>query len=151
MEPEILEILEENLDNLKKSLHWLRRSYEKCRRIGIKDSYEEAEFDDFENLTSRYARTSDLILMKVFRSIDAMELEDSGSLIDTVNRAEKRGLVDSGTRIRELKDLRNEIVHEYEIEDLKVLFRQTLEAVPELFEVGDRIARYCSKFFERRG
>lgn len=148
MEPEVLEILAENLENLKKSLHWLRRSYEKCRRIGIKDFYEEAEFDDYENLTSRYARTSNLILRKVFRSIDSMELEDFGSLIDTVNRAEKRGLVDSGTRVRELKDLRNDIVREYEIEDLKVLFRQTLEAVPELFEVGERIDQYCSKFFE---
>ncbi len=148
MEPEVLEILGENLENLEKSLHWLRRSYEKCRRIGVKDFYEEEEFDDFENLTSRYARTSDLILRKVFRSIDAMELEDSGTLIDTVNRAEKRGLVDSGTRVRELKNLRNEIVHEYEIEDLKILFRQTLDAVPELFEVGDRVKRYCSKYFK---
>jgi uncharacterized protein YutE (UPF0331/DUF86 family) len=149
MEPEVLEILKENLENLEKSLHWLRRSYEKCRLVGIKEAYGETEFDDFENLTSRYARTSDLILQKVLRSIDAMELEDSGTLIDSVNRAEKRGLIDSGTRIRELKDLRNEIVHEYEIEDLKALFRQTLESVPELFEFSDRIKLYCKKYLDK--
>jgi uncharacterized protein YutE (UPF0331/DUF86 family) len=146
MEDEVREILFENLSNMENSLRWLRRSYKKCLRTGIKEKYTEEEFDDFENLTSRYARTADLILQKVFRSIDAMELEDSGTLIDAVNRAEKRGLIDSGARIRELKDLRNEIVHEYEIEDLKALFRATLSAVPDLFEVGERIKGYCRKF-----
>ena len=65
-----------------------------------------------ENLTSRYSRTIDLIVNKVFRSIDYVELEDSGTLIDVVNRAEKRELIHSAMRIRELKDLRNGIVPE---------------------------------------
>jgi hypothetical protein len=37
----------------------------------------------------------DVILNKVFRSIDAIELEDGGTLLDVVNRAEKRGIIDS--------------------------------------------------------
>ena len=51
-----------------------------------------------ENLTSRYSRTIDLIVNKVFRSIDYVELEDSGTLIDVVNRAEKRELIHSAIK-----------------------------------------------------
>jgi len=65
----------------------------------------EDEFDTFENLAGRYARMLDVILNKVFRSIDAIELEDGGTLLGVVNRAEKTGIVSSAERIRDLKDL----------------------------------------------
>ena len=70
----VIEVLRKNIQNLTSSIHWLERSYEQCRRIGIKPEYTEKEFDDFENLTSRYARTTDLIINKILRSIDAVEL-----------------------------------------------------------------------------
>jgi uncharacterized protein YutE (UPF0331/DUF86 family) len=112
----------------------------------VKEHYTEEEFDDFENLVSRYARMLDVILNKVFRSIDAIELEDGGTLLDVVNRAEKRGIVDSAERVRDLKDLRNDIVHEYETDDLRSLFRQTLDATPELFSIAEKIESYCRRF-----
>jgi uncharacterized protein YutE (UPF0331/DUF86 family) len=146
MTADIRAILRENLDGMRKSLLWLKRSYAKCTRIGAKENYTEDEFDDFENLASRYARMLDVILNKVFRSIDAIELEDGGTLLDVVNRAEKRGIVDSAERVRDLKDLRNDIVHEYETDDLKSVFRQTLDATPELFDIAEKIERYCKRF-----
>jgi len=113
-------VLQENLEGMRKSLAWLKRSHEKCSRIGTKQRYTEDEFDDFENVVSRYARTLAAILNKVFRSIDAVEL-DGGTLLDVVNRAEKRGIVDSAERVRDLKDLRNDIVDESETDDLRAL------------------------------
>ena len=74
-----------------------------------------------ENLVGRYARTIDVIVNKVFRSIDAVELEDGGTMIDVANRAEKRGIVESADRVRDLKGLRNDIVHAYETEDQHLL------------------------------
>jgi hypothetical protein len=68
-----LEVLQMNLDGFSASLVWLRRSYERCVGIGIKTDYTEIEFDYFENLTSRYARTTDLLVNKVLRSIDTVE------------------------------------------------------------------------------
>ena len=120
---------------------------ERCSHIGVKEKYTESEFDDFEDLTSRYARTTDLIVNRTLRSIDTVELLDSGSVIDTANRAEKRGLIDSVARLRDLKDLRNDIAHEYETEDLRGLFESVLKAVPELFETADRISTYCRRYF----
>ncbi len=140
-------VLKKALLNLDASIRWLRRSFERCSRIGVKEEYAESEFDDFENLTSRYARTVDLIVNRTLRSIDTVELIDSGSVIDTANRAEKRGLIDSVAMLRDLKDLRNEIAHEYETEDLSGLFGAVLNAVPELFLTAGRISAYCKRFF----
>jgi len=146
MTADILALLTLNLEGMRKSIEWLRRSHEKCIRAGIKDSYSADEFDAFENLASRFARTIDIITNKVLRSIDAMELEDGGTLIDVINRAEKRGLVDSAERIRDLKQLRNDIVHEYETDGLKDLFSQVMEGTPDLFALAERIIRYCARF-----
>jgi uncharacterized protein YutE (UPF0331/DUF86 family) len=146
MTDDIRAVLQENLEGMRKSVQWLKRSYAKCARIGVKDHYTEDEFDDFENLVSRYARMIDVILNKVFRSIDAIELEDGGTLLDVVNRAEKRGIIDSVERVRDLKDLRNDIVHEYETDDLRSLFHQTLASTPELFGIAEKIEQYCRRF-----
>jgi len=146
MTDDIRAVLRENLQGMRKSVQWLKRSYAKCARIGVKDHYTEDEFDDFENLVSRYARMIDVILNKVFRSIDAIELEDGGTLLDVVNRAEKRGIIHSAERVRDLKDLRNDIVHEYETDDLRSVFQQTLDAAPELFDLAEKTEGYCKRF-----
>ena len=139
-------LMKANLEGMRKSVEWLRRSHAKCVGIGIRTSYSVDEFDAFENLASRFARTIDIVVNKVFRSIDSMELEDGGTLIDVINRAEKRALIDSAERIRDLKQLRNDIVHEYETDDLQHLFSQTLEATPELFLMAEKAAHYCTRF-----
>jgi hypothetical protein len=64
-----LDTLKTNLESLKQSIKWLRRSYDICVSIGIKDEYAEEEFDNFENLTSRYARTVDLLIGKILREV----------------------------------------------------------------------------------
>jgi uncharacterized protein YutE (UPF0331/DUF86 family) len=79
-------------------------------------------------------------------SIDALELEDGGTLLDVVNRAEKRGIIDSAEHVRDLKDLRNDIVHEYETDDLRSVFQQTLDATPELFDLAAKTEGYCKRF-----
>jgi hypothetical protein len=141
-----LDVLKTNLESLSSSIRWLRRSYDICMSIGTKDNYTEDEFDHFENLTSRYARTTDFLIGKVLRSIDQVELINSGSIIDAANGAEKRGIVESVSKLRDLKDLRNEIAHEYEIEDIKTLFSLVLMAVPQLFEIVDKTMEYCTKY-----
>ena len=138
-------ILKENIQSLDKSLNWLKRSYEKSLKVDFKNALSEDEFDILENLTSRYSRTIDLIINKIFRSIDAVELEDSGTLIDVINRAEKRELIGSSDNLRELKDLRNEIVHEYETDDLLETFEVVRSNIPEILTISQNIKDYCSK------
>ena len=98
------------LDN---SINWLKRSYAVCSIVGIKDSYTEEEFDKFEAMFARFARVSDIIMQKAFRSIDAVEFESKGTFIDVLNRAHKRGLFASIEKLREIRELSNTLVHEY--------------------------------------
>ncbi len=130
---------------LEDSLRWLKRSYEICSKIGVKKDYADDEFDAFETLTSRYARTADIIIYKVFRSIDAVEFENHGSLIDVLNRAHRSGFFESIEKIRQIKELRNEIAHEYVKDDIIELFGEVVEAVPELFKIFENISGYMKK------
>ena len=45
----------------------------------------------------------------MLRSLDRVELKPEGTLLDVVNRAEKRGFVGQSEELREMKDVRNMI------------------------------------------
>jgi len=99
-----IEVLQENLNTVNLSLKRLMYSFEICSKTGLKDDYSDEEFVIFEAMTSRYARTTDMLINKVLRSLDTVEYIDSGTIIDTVNNAEKRGIVDSHD-LRKLKKI----------------------------------------------
>jgi uncharacterized protein YutE (UPF0331/DUF86 family) len=141
-----LEILKEKLRLLKQSADWVKRSYEQCIRIGIKDEYSGDEFDKFENLSSRYARTTDMLVNQALRSLDTVELVDSGTIIDIMNRAEKRGIVESSQILHELKDLRNEIAHEYQIAQIERFFESILKTTPALLKIIDNLQLYSERY-----
>jgi len=138
------ELLRQNIATLQNALHWLARSYERCKDIKIDKELTEEELDAFENLTSRYARTLDILINKVLRTIDIVELEEPGTIIDIINRSEKRGIITNAYRVRELKDLRNEIVHEYNISDLTELLAETLLAAQDVSMISARAIQYCT-------
>lgn len=140
-------LLRQNIATLQNALHWLARSYERCKDIKIGKELTEEELDAFENLTSRYARTLDILINKVLRTIDIVELEEPGTIIDIINRSEKRGIITNVYRVRELKDLRNEIVHEYTISDLMELFAETLLAAQDISMISARAIQYYTDHF----
>lgn len=63
-----------------------------------------------------------------------MELSSGGTLLDVLLRAEKRGLVESADDFLEIRELRNEISHEYAMDDLRVLFWDVLDKTPDLIK-----------------
>jgi len=119
--------LKEDYRVLQKQLSWLEISYEECLKIGIKKSYTVDEFGRFETFCSRYSRSMDYLVRKMFRTIDAYEFENQGTLIDTVNNAHKRGLIESVEILRTMKDIRNTLVHEYIEDNLQETFDEVLE------------------------
>lgn len=141
-----VEILSKSLSDLDKSIIWLKKSYQKCSLIGIKGSYADSEIEAFETLCNRFGRAVDMLVMKVLRNIDFVELEEPGTLLDVANRAEKKGLVESVDLLRAMKDLRNELVHEYLEEDYVKKFDEVLLWTVKLFEIAENIKRYCRKF-----
>ena len=72
----------------------------------------EKQLESAEAFTGRFARSVDLLVNKVLRALDRVELKPEGTLLDVVNRAEKRGLVERAEELREMKDVRNMIARE---------------------------------------
>lgn len=79
------------LENLAKAKDALQYSYEKCQKIKLHEGLSYEELESFEALTSRFARLSDIIIQKILRLLDFIDLEDTGTVRDRINRAEKKG------------------------------------------------------------
>lgn len=121
-------------------------SFNKCSAIGIKESYEPEELESFESFTGRFARLSDILIQKVFRLLDELELEAQGSIRDRINRAEKKELVASGDIFVEIRMIRNEIAHEYLPEAIQEIFVKVLSLAPHLLDSVERTMAYSRKF-----
>jgi uncharacterized protein YutE (UPF0331/DUF86 family) len=145
-----LEVLQENINTLNLSADWVRRSYDKTKEIEKKDNYSMEEFDKLENLASRYARTTDMLVNKVLRSIDTVESEDIGTIIDIMNRAEKREIVQSAELLHTIKDLRNNIVHEYQLTEITKFFPDIQKYTPVLLEIIKNVNSYCERYFRNK-
>lgn len=136
----------EGLKQLTLAKKHLESSFKTCQQIHREKRHTEDELIQFEALTSRFARASDMLLQKVYRSIDAVELTEGGSLLDALHRAEKRLLLDSISDMRMIRDLRNDIAHEYITERLWLLHEQIVDLVPKLLDLIERAERYAEKF-----
>jgi hypothetical protein len=145
----VIEKLRQDGQLLEKQRFWLEYSLKECRDIGIKTRYAPDEFGRFETLCARYARGIDFLVRKLYRTIDLYEFENQGTLIDVVNRAHKRGLIDSVEKLRLMKDLRNDIVHEYIEESLPALFGDVLENSEELLRLFDKAMSYIDRLLEK--
>ena len=98
-----------------------------------------------EAFSSRFARTVDLLVNKVLRSLDRVELKPEGGLLDVVNRAEKRGFVARAAELREMKDVRNIIAHDYAGAKAAEIFAYCREQKPGLDMVCDRVLAYAGQ------
>lgn len=139
------EYLKELTEALKRQQFWLRHSYDESVKITLKDTYLVSDFDTLETLTSRFARSIDFLVRKVWRAIDAAEFESQGTLIDVVNRAYKRGLFDNIDVVQQIKEIRNDVTHEYLNERLKELFSDVVKATPAMLDMMQRTMAYCEQ------
>nr|BAL54318.1 hypothetical conserved protein [uncultured Aquificae bacterium] len=143
---ELKRIFCENLELLNKNAQWLLKSYEKAENIDFsKKELTDEELEVLETLSNRFGRTVDILINKVLRGLDLIELEDVSRKLDVVIRAEKRGFVRDYRILIEMKDLRNELVHEYIQENLKEKFKEVLEKTPILIEIVRKINEYSKR------
>ena len=126
----------------------LKWSLDRCQAIPMTAGQKLAQEDleKFESLTARFARFNDILLLKIFRLIDAIDLDDVGTVRDRINRAEKKGLIEDAQRFIVIRELRNSIAHEYQPEALGVIFPETLQATPILLDIAERVRKYCLRY-----
>jgi uncharacterized protein YutE (UPF0331/DUF86 family) len=140
-------LIKQELEILSKAADVLKHSYNDCKNIAAKDTYNIDELDKLEALTSRFARLSDILIQKILRLIDKIELEDEGSIRDRINRAEKKGIIESADQLIEVRVLRNNIAHEYLPEELMAIYKKVLELTPLLLNDCNRTHEYSKKYF----
>ena len=141
----VFDNLDESYQLLEKQLFWIELSYTEAIEIGIKEIYSIEEFGKLETLCSRYSRSIDFLIRKIFRTLDEYEFENQGTLIDVVNNAHKRGLFDNVDELRIMKDIRNTIVHEYIEDDLVEVFDEVLEYSLKLIIIIKETLKYIEK------
>jgi hypothetical protein len=89
------------------------------------------------------ARMLIITMQRVFRAIDRVEFLPAGdTFIDRINRAEKRGHIRSTYEWKEIREIRNQIVHEYATAHLLPLLQDVVLHIPELLESVGRLSEY---------
>lgn len=136
------------LENLAMAKDALQYSFQKCQETKLHEGLSNEELEGFEAFTSRFARLSDIIIQKIFRLLDFIDLEDTGTVRDRINRAEKKGVILSADSFLEIRILRNEIAHEYRSETIYAIFEKVLVYSPTLLESVDTIRDYTQKYFK---
>jgi len=134
----------EDLKKLIRSKEWLEKSYYKALDKNL-DVLKEEDYEVLETLCNRFGRTVDILINKILRGLDLIELEDISRKLDIVIRAEKRGFVDDYKVLVALKDLRNELVHEYIEENLVKKYKEVIMRVPQLLEIVDKVIKYVDE------
>ena len=139
--------LNEHLAFLNKSVTALEYSYDKCSAIGEKKEYNLEEQESFEALTSRFASSSDILTQKVFKTLFILLQEDVKTIIDAANFLEKLKIVANADDLLNIREIRNQITHEYVESDLKTLFLDVLRYVPKLRKIISKVRTYYQKTF----
>lgn len=136
-------LLKENTNHLLLASKQLEASFTRCNLIALKpEDLGFEELERFEALTSRFARLADLILQKGIRLIESLELEGSGTILDRINKAEKRGIIANSEQFIEIRQLRNSIAHEYDADALIKIFEDCLGFTPVLLSTVENITEY---------
>jgi len=146
MTAELIELLGNEIKDLKQARDSLVYSYDRCRPLSIEPGLDNETMERFEALTARFARLSDIMIQKVFRTLDALDLEDRGTVRDRINRAEKRKVIESADEFIDIRMVRNEIAHEYKRQTILEIFERVLLLTPSLTNAVENIEVYSNKY-----
>lgn len=143
MNPDKLLLLREELADLDQAAGHLTVSLERTQALIGRDSWSVDELERLDSLTSRFARLADFLTQRVMRLVDDLELTPSGTLIDRFNRAERRGWTDSAAELRQIRELRNMIAHEYAADRLAAIYADVFGLAPRLLAVVPKVRAYA--------
>jgi hypothetical protein len=143
MTSEKLALLQDELSALQSASNHLRYSLERCHDLMGRANWTTEELERLEALSSRFARLSDLLIQRIFRLIDDIELIGGGSILDRIFRAEKRGWADADQLIK-IRELRNLIAHEYADESMPEIYAAVAGLAVTLLAVVPKVVDYAT-------
>lgn len=143
-----LELLQEELAGLQLAAGHLQYSMERCRNLVGQEALPPEQLERLESLTSRFARLADLLVQRVFRLVDEIELVGGGSILDRIYRAEKRGWANAAELIN-IRELRNLIAHEYATEKMAEIYSAVALLSPVLLETVPKVVEYTETMIRK--
>ena len=146
----LLQIIKEQLMLLEQSKISLQYSFNESKKLI--DNHGDQEFslqqqDVFEAFASRLARTADILVQKVLKTIQLYESEPVNTIRDMLLHAEKKNLIEGAEIMFELRLFRNEIAHDYLPKSQIALIEACTYFTPFLINNVDRTLVYCKKYF----
>ena len=141
-----VQLLKQGLTDLADARRHLDYSFQQIEGLpGTLAGITEAQLANVEAFTGRFARTVDLLVNKVFRSLDRVELKPEGTLLDVIHHAEQRGFVEQSSEMREMKDVRNMIAHDYAGAKAAEIFVYCREQKPVLDAICNRVTAHSRR------
>jgi len=151
MNPDKLLLLRGELDNLDKAAAYLAVSVGRSGSLLGRADLSPDELERLESMASRFARLADLLTQRVMRLVDDLELTPEGNLLDRIQRAEKRGWVNSAVDLVRIRELRNLIAHEYAAERMAEIYAGIARLAPELLAMVPKVRAYAEDLARRFG
>jgi len=148
MMQERIDLLQEELAGLQLAADHLAYSMQRCVALIDQAALPPEQLERLESLTSRFARLADLLIQRVFRLVDEIELTGSGSILDRIYRAEKRGWAAAAELIK-VRELRNLIAHEYATEKIQEIHAAVAALSPILLAAAPKVIAYARKTIQR--
>ena len=119
-------VLRANREVLDQAVPSFSKSLEKCRSLNLAGPRSFEVEESLDALTSKFARVSDIFTQKVLKSLVLLTREDAPTFVDRMNLCEKLGVISSAADLIEIRDLRNQIAHEYLSDNLAEIYGDCL-------------------------
>jgi len=149
--PDKFLLLRNELDNLDKAAAYLAASVERSGSLLGRGDLGPEEMERLESMASRFARLADLLTQRVMRLVDDLELTPEGSLLDRIQRAEKRGWVHGTEDLVRIRELRNLIAHEYAADRMADIYAGIARLAPPLLAMVPKVRAYAVDLARRFG
>lgn len=135
-----IEFLKEELVGLMLAAKHLEYSLERCAELIGQSDLPPEKLERLESLTSRFARLADLLIQRIFRLVDEIELVSAGTVRDRIERAEKRGWAEASQLVK-IRELRNMIAHEYAAEKMLEIYSVVYQLATELLAIVPKVSK----------
>ncbi|GAA4648600.1 hypothetical protein GCM10023116_08690 [Kistimonas scapharcae] len=135
------QLLEKQMPQMCKAVDSLAWSLKRCLPLPIA-SLDAAGQEKIEALTVRFVRVSDILIQKIFRLVDDLEMNHSGTIRDRINRMEEKGLIGSARDFIEIRELRNAIAQAGDDDASGTLYRDVIRLSPLLICTPDNVRHY---------
>jgi len=145
------EILRENIAIANKMHHHLERSHQQITaQLPLQpeqiSTLNEDQIDILDLYLARFGKLQDFMVSKLFRSVALAGLEDTSqdvSLLDTLRRMEKYGIIQNLDDWLEIRLLRNSFAHEYLTDENAVA-----ENINAAFQAYDVLANTLARIMD---